>query len=86
MWSYNIGEGLKLTNMYESYGHDVIAFLVNMTFWPSDPRLTYIFGENYFFDPSDPIVIPDPTIFCVWVVVLVLVTSTKLHNNGQYWT
>ena len=32
-------EGLKLINMYKSYGHamlhgQVIAFLVKMTFWP----------------------------------------------------
>ena len=36
-----------------------------------------------FFDPSDPIVIPDPTIFCVWVVVKVLVTLTKFGRNQE---
>ena len=38
-------------------------------------------GENYLFDPSDPVVTPDPTIFCVGVVVKVPVTLTKFGQN-----
>ena len=40
-----------------------------------------LFGANDLFDPSDPMVTPDPTIFCAWVVVKVPVIVTKFGQN-----